>query len=1405
MTAIKGSKGGSANARVPVESPDSIQSTSYAKILLALGEGEFAGNLDGSRIFLDGTPLNDSNGNANFSGVSWAFRPGTPDQSYIPGFPGVENEIAVSTELTSKTPWTRLLPNINLSAVRMRFSWAALQQQHDNGDVGGYRIEYAIDIATDGGSYREVLKTAIDGKTTTSYERSHRIDLPTASTGWQIRVRRITPNSTSNRIADKMAIEAITEVIDAKLRYPETALLLMQFDAQQFQNIPVISCEPDGRIIRVPTNYDAQTRRYSGSWDGTFKWAFSNNPAWVYYDIQLSERFGLGERIKATHLVLSKWTLYQIAQYCDQLVPDGHGGSGTEPRFLCDVYIQSQEEAWTVLNDLAAIFRGSSFWANNQMNVLADMPREMDYVVTRANVRDGRFTYSNASSKTHYSTAMVAWSDPDNAYQDAVEAVADNKLVRRYGIKQADVTAIGCTRQTEAIRRGKWILHTNDADRTVSYTMGLDGDIPVPGAIVGIADALLAGRPLGGRISAVDGRNITLDRVSSAAIGERLILNLPSGKAEGRTIEAVNDKVVTVTTAYSETPVPESVWAVDANDLALQQYRVIGVKEGEDSTSFDITAIEFDPDKFAKIDTGARIESRPISLVPPSVQPAPNNVAISGDNRIEQGITITTLRITWDKADSAIAYEVQWRRDNGNWISAARTSALGVDVPGIYAGRYQARVRAINATEISSLWANAQETTLTGKVGNPPALLNLSASTDVVFSIDLSWMFGSGSEDGLKTTLMVATAPDYSDEMFLADVPYPQRNYSLPGKLTPGQILFFRAIFTDKLGNESDSTEWVRGMATNDASTIKDLLKEAITETQLSKELLEKINSLPSDVNVNDLANQITQAQENITKNRAELQGEVESVRESTDILARSTIEWSLALNAEGKERREREAWIIKQQAELETDQQSIAEDVTQLGANFDEQQAALTHIDRTVSDNQKSVVESLERLESRASENETSIERLDRVFSDEIESSAQQIDRLKTDVEGNKADILNEQKARSTADEALGQRISSFAAVVGENQASVDQKIQVLSDAGSAQAKKIDDLSSSANENRAAVTELQEALSNNTGATASLTQSLDAIARSEVQHALDNESDFREQEKKNASILTSQRVIANDQESLAEELSSLEANHDATSARLLKEESTRASETEALSKNVVELTANIESSNVRIAREESTRATADESLSKSILELSSSFDSNKASLTQKIESLATDNSAQTGVINQLKTQVGNNSSELEQRMQTVFDKTGAGKSIYTLKMGVNVDGEFYDVGMALGVEVVNGVVQRQFLVNASTFGVMNNEDGNISMPFVIQDGRMVVDNAMLGKAVIGRLQLTDYLESDNYVSGRSGLRLDLKNGNLVMNSESDGYSVTLSSKGLKVYDENKDLIVEVGIFDNVN
>ncbi|MCW2479736.1 phage tail protein [Candidatus Symbiopectobacterium sp. NZEC135] len=1014
---IRGRKGGGGNARTPVESPDSIQSTSYAKILLALGEGEFSGGLDGTRVFLDGTPVTDANGNANFSGVTWEFRSGTPDQSYIPGFPGVENEITVSTELTSQIAWVRSLTNTQLSAVRLRFSWSALQQQYDNGDVGGYRIEYAIDVATDGGSYQELLKTAVDGKTTTKYERSHRIDLPDATTGWQIRVRRITPNSTSNRIADKMVIDAVTEIIDAKLRYPETALLFVQFDAKQFQNIPVISCEPDGRIIRVPSNYDPVARTYSGAWNGTFKWAFTNNPAWVYYDIQISDRFGLGNRIKAENLSVSKWALYQIAQYCDQLVPDGRGGNGTEPRFLCDVYIQSQEEAWTVLNDLAAIFRGATFWGNNQMNVIADMPRDIDYIVTRANVKDGKFTYSNASEKTHYSQAMVSWSDPANSYQDAVEAVNDNKLVKRYGIKQAEVTAIGCIRQTEAIRRGKWILHTNDADRAIAYTMGLDGDIPVPGSIVGVADSLLAGRPLGGRISAVAGRNITLDRVSSAVIGERLIVNLPSGKAEGRTIEAVNDNIITVTTDFSETPSAESVWAIDATDLALQLYRIVGVAEADGGLSFDITGVEYDPDKWDKIDNGARIESRPISVIPPSVQPAPANVDIGSYNTVDQGINITTLRVTWDRAESAIAYEAQWRRDNGNWINAARTSALGFEVSGIYAGQYQARVRAINAAEISSMWANAQETQLNGKEGNPPALASF-ITTPLVFGIQLNWSFPADTDDTLKTEIQYSPTSDGQNALLLADVAYPTCTYQQMG-LSAGQAFYYNARIVDKSGNQGPWTGWIRGESSTDVSAITDVVLDELAQTEVFKRLQDDVEHMQSDIS-NTL--------------KAE-DGESFAL----GIINNAIMNGAQSM-AQRKEQGDRIAEIRRVDQVIVTDRESTATSLQQLKAENEDTRGYAVRIDQAFADYQGAQAIEMTQIKAETAETKANFQQLNSAVVDLTSATTQSIQLLTASVDVAQGAATGAQSSADAAQNAANtaQQAAQDAATAAGNKGEV-------------------------------------------------------------------------------------------------------------------------------------------------------------------------------------------------------------------------------------------------------------------------------------------------------------------------------------------------------------------------------
>ncbi|HAT3897921.1 TPA: host specificity protein J [Citrobacter freundii] len=804
---LKGRKGGSSSSRTPTEQPDDLQSVAKAKILIALGEGEFAGQLTGKDIYLDGTALENADGSQNFSGVTWEFRAGTQAQKYIQGIPGTENEISVGTEISSATAWTRTFTNTQLSAVRLRLKWPSLFKQEDNGDLVGYSVNYAIDLQTDGGTWQTVLNTSVTGKTTSGYERSHRIDLPQAGSTWTIRLRKITSDANSAKIGDTMTLQSFTEVIDAKLRYPNTALLYIEFDSSQFNgSIPQISCEPRGRVIRVPDTYDPETRTYSGTWTGAFKWAWTDNPAWIFYDLVVSDRFGLGHRLTAANI--DKWTLYQVAQYCDQMVPDGKGGNGTEPRYTCNVYIQDRNDAYTVLRDFAAIFRGMTYWGGDQIVALADMPRDVDYSYTRANVVGGRFTYSSSTTKSRYTTALVSWSDPGNAYADAMEPVFEQALVARYGFNQLEMTAIGCTRQSEANRKGRWGILTNNKDRVVSFDVGLDGNIPQPGYIIAVADDLLSGKVMGGRISAVNGRVIKLDRVADAAAGDRLILNLPSGASQSRTIQAVNGESVTVTTAYSETPQAEAVWVVESDELYAQQYRVVSVSDNGDGT-FSITGAWHDPDKYARIDTGAIIDQRPVSVIPPGNQSPPANIVISSFSVVQQNISVETMRVSWDQAQNAIAYEAQWRRNDGNWVNVPRSSTNSFDVSGIYAGRYLVRVRAINAAEISSGWGYSEEKTLTGKVGNPPKPVGF-ATTPINWGIRLNWGFPANTGDTLKTEVQYTANSDFSNPLLLSDVPYPSAEYTQLG-LKAGQEFWYRAQLVDRTGNESGWTDWVRG------------------------------------------------------------------------------------------------------------------------------------------------------------------------------------------------------------------------------------------------------------------------------------------------------------------------------------------------------------------------------------------------------------------------------------------------------------------------------------------------------------------------------------------------------------------------------------------------------------------
>ncbi|MFN1129249.1 DUF1983 domain-containing protein [Lelliottia nimipressuralis] len=1001
-TILQGAKGGGGSAHTPVEQPDDLLSVAKLKMLIAVSEGEIQGDLTAQNIFLNDTPLANDSGEYNFSGVKWEFRKGTQDQTYIAGMPQVDNELAVGTTVTTTSPWTRQFTNLSLDAIRIKLSLPVQYLYKDNGDMVGTVTEYAIDLSTDGGAWKTVVNGKFDGKTTTEYQRDHRIDLPKSTSGWSVRVRRITADASgsNSKLVNAFKVFSYAEVIDSKLRYPLTALLYVEVDSSQFNgSAPKVTCKIKGKLIKVPDNYDPTTRTYSGSWSGGFKMAWSNNPAWIFYDLVLDEIYGMGTRVDAS--MVDKWALYSIAQYCDELVSDGAGG--TEPRFTCNIFIQSQEDAWQVLNDLAAVFRGITFWGNDQIYVQADVPQDdVDWVYNVSNVIDGLFNYAGGSYKNRYSSCLVSWSDPQNHYSDTVEGVYDSALVERYDVRQTSLTAIGCTSQSEAHRRGRWVLLSNAKDGTVSFGVGLDGYIPLPAEIIGVADPFRSGKENGGRIRAVNGRQITLDREIDYAAKDRLVVNLPDGKAQTRTISAVSadKKTVTVATAFSQIPVAGAVWAIDSDKLAIQYFRVTSIAANDDSTGgFTITAVQHDPNKYRYIDDGVRVESPPITVTPISVLSAPKNIVVTESDHVSQGLTVASLEVSWDKVEGAIRYVAQWRKDNGDWINVPVTSAQGFSVQGIYSGSYDVRVRALNAQNTSSPWGYGETTYLSGKTGKPGTPLNFLATEDVVWHIDLTWKFPDGSGDTAYTEIQRATTADYANPELLVLVPYPAADYQ-HGPMPAGVRQWYRARLIDRIGNAGDWTDWVMGTSSIDVSEITNDILEDMKESETFKDLIE--NAVDSNEKIADMA-------DDIKKNVDDLEQQALAIQENADGLA---------------------------QAEVKIDEISVSMD----GMTGGVKNSAIAIIQNGLAQ-----VATRKSLSASVAGNSAQLDRIDEVIVNEKEATARALLSLQTDVNGNKASINSLNQTFSDYQQATATQINGITATVNGHTSAITTNAQAI------------------------------------------------------------------------------------------------------------------------------------------------------------------------------------------------------------------------------------------------------------------------------------------------------------------------------------------------------------------------
>ncbi|XOL89370.1 phage tail protein [Enterobacter hormaechei] len=1281
MEAITGAKGGSQKQHTPVEQPDSAQSMARCRMLLALGEGEFAGGLDATSIFLDGTPLGNADGTMNFENVSWEFRPGTQTQTPIPGFPAVENETTVGVSLTKATPWTRALSNTQIDAVLVRIGIPGLQQQENDGDIVGTTVKYHIDLAVDGGAFSTVMTRTVTEKLSSLYELTHRINLPKASTGWQIRVVRDTDDSTSQMLQNKTQVQAITEVIDARLRYPHTALLYVSFNAKSFNNIPKVSCKPKGRIIRIPSNYDPIARTYSGTWDGTFKWGWTNNPAWIWFDVLTEPRFGLGRRVTAQ--MLDKWELYRIAQRCDQKVPDGKGGDGTEPRFMFDVYIQSQADAWQVIKDIAAGFNGMTFWGNNMFNVVSDMPADTSklQILTRASVV-GKPVYSSGSEKTRFSSALINFSDPDNHYQDRTTAVMFPDLVKQFKFKQTQITAIGCTRESEAQRRGGWAVYSNSLDRIITLQTGLDGYVYVPGTVFAFADERLSGRVYGGRITGYNAglKAVTTDRGTSAVAGDTLMIRTQGGTVESRVIQAVNGTQLVVATPFTAAPLPNAVFVIDAGQLRLQYFRVTNLRFDDEENTFTITGAEYNASKYDAVDNNARLDTPPISLIPTGLVNQPTNIAVSSYDAVRQGQRVATLTASWDapvdkngkpQAD-VIAYRVQWKRGDNEWVNVPETGLRNIEVPGIFEGDYLVRVRAINSGGASSLWATSTLTHLKGRAGEVPKPVGLKASEDVVFGINVTWGFPANTGDTLSTELQYSIAADGSNPMLLASVPYPQKLYQQMG-LKAGQEFWYQARLVDRIGNQSGWTDWVRGQASIDVSDITDAILEEIKDSEVFKDLIE--SAVDSSEKLAELS---------------------DAIKENADGLAAAV----------GSNKQTAEAIIGNALAIADV----VVRQTAQQGANS----ATFEQLREVIATETEARVTDVTRLEAKTEQNEAGITEVRQALSDETQARATAVDQLtaSTQVISDKAD-----SASSKADAASGKADAA-----------------------------------------------EQASSQNT-----------------------------------ADITTLRQVVTDTTSSIASRLEELGARTDTASGGIQNNAIALITSTLAQVDQQVRLSAQYGDSMAGIDRIDNVMASDREATARSLLSLQADVNGNKAAINSLNQTFSNYQQATATQINGITATINGHTSAITTNAQAIANVNGDLKAMYSIKVAVDANGKQYAAGMGIGVENTPSGMQSQVLFVADRFAVMAQAGGAVSLPFVIQNGQTFIRDTFIQDGTISNAKIGNYIQSNNYVAGSVGWKLD-KSGTFENYGSTAGEgAMKQTNQTISVRDSNNGLRVQIG------
>lgn len=661
--------GGKSGGSAPAETPDSLRSKQRARVIELISEGEIVGLLNGLKsVYLDDVPIQNADDSYNFTGVTLTSVNGTPHQDYIPGFTEQESEHTLGVEVKFNTPYTFQIPERNSSsadAVRVTIGVPGLTFIAEDGSIEGTSVDLVVMVQNNGGGYVVKLLDKISGKTGSRYQRSYRIALPANESGpWDVRISRTTPDSDSVKLTNATYVDSYTIISETKMRYSNSAAIAIEIDSEKFPSIPVRAYHSRGIKILVPNNYDPITRTYTGDWNGALVSKYSNNPAWVLYDLLTNNRYGLGKYIDPT--LIDKWYLYSMAIYCDQLVPNGYGGM--EPRYTCNLFIQTREEAFTLISNIASIAHAAAYGTGGGIGFVQDAPRDPIALYSAANVVDAKFEYSGASVKAQHNVVLVAWNDPQDKYRQKIEYVEDAESIEKYGIVQTEVVAMGCTSRGQARRFGRAIIFAEKFEgSSISFAAGLDSYRIYPGAVFETADANRNNLRNAGRVISATDTTIEIDAPISLTQGYTHTLKVitPAGNVEERTIGVTGNNltVLTVTQPFSQPPVAMAIWMIKATDKPTESWVCISAEEDHDTGHINIIGMSYRPEKYALIESNEPLPPAPV-YNPYNISPPPTNITARASINSNRGIDIL---LSWEVASGTRATKILWKREDENY------------------------------------------------------------------------------------------------------------------------------------------------------------------------------------------------------------------------------------------------------------------------------------------------------------------------------------------------------------------------------------------------------------------------------------------------------------------------------------------------------------------------------------------------------------------------------------------------------------------------------------------------------------------------------------------------------------------------------------------------------------------